>query len=407
VKVRWATVAKTTSSEAKSRIQATILKKCDRSSHHPETSKRCAARDRGESRGACQHTCEPGQVETCRHAWTVRYNVGGVQRDKSFQDELYDGSKRVKPNSGLRKAQDFQLELTRGKRAQGKTYTDPKLAEESFMANATAFVTRSARLQAAERTRQNYLGLLNGDIRKAFGDRTLAQMSTPQAAEEVAAFLNVTIAHRSTVRRQHARMIIVWTMDAAVNADKIGRHKLQGITLTEGTAIPRRQRAADEEDDETATGFVFVTDEQARTLAEGGKFPAAPESRSQRPRQLLGLGIAAWLQRTMGRRYALTPDRGNPQSPFPPDPLSPSLRSLGSLRSRGNPDRNEAERANAQYPKVRRPSPHRHRAAAQVPAVPKTRPPRALPHSPGKTPPPPVQGHTAPAQRPALHGQDR
>jgi hypothetical protein len=91
-------------------------------------------------------------------------------------------------------------------------------------------------------------------------------------------------------------------MDAAVNADKIGRHKLQGITLTEGTAVPARQRAADEDDDETATGFVFVTDEQARTLAEGGTFPPAPGARSQRPRHLAGLGIAAWLQRTMGLR---------------------------------------------------------------------------------------------------------
>ena len=240
-------------------------------------------------------------MEKCPHKWTVRYTANGVQRERSFADEM-DAGKRVRPGTGLKKAQDFQLEATRGKRAQGKTYTDPKLAEESFMANAAAFVTKSARLQASEQTRKSYLGLLNGDIAKAFGDRTLAQMSTPEAAEEVGAFLNVTIAHRSTVRRQHARMIIVWTMDAAVNADKIGRHKLQGITLTEGTAVPRRQRAADEDDDETATGFVFVTDEQARTLAEGGTFPAAPGARSQRPRQLTGLGIAAWLQRTMGLR---------------------------------------------------------------------------------------------------------
>jgi hypothetical protein len=152
---------------------------------------------------------------------------------------------------------------------------------------------KSARLQANERTRKDYLRLLNGDIAKAFGERTLAQMATPEAAEEIAAFLNQAIAHRCTVRRQHARMIIVWTMDAAVNADKIGRHKLQGTT------VPRCQRAAEEDDDEAATGFVFVTYEQARALAEGGTFPAAPEARSQRPRQLAGLGIAAWLQRTM------------------------------------------------------------------------------------------------------------
>jgi hypothetical protein len=123
-------------------------------------------------------------VERCPHKWTVRYTVNGVQRERSFADEM-DAGKRVRPGTGLKKAQDFQLELTRGKRAQGKTYTDPKLAEESFMANAAALVTKSARLQASEQTRKSYLGLLNGDIAKAFGDRTLAQMSTPEAAEEV------------------------------------------------------------------------------------------------------------------------------------------------------------------------------------------------------------------------------
>jgi hypothetical protein len=94
------------------------------------------------------------------------------------------------------------------------------------------------------------------------------------------------------VRRQHARMIIV-QMDAAVNADKIGRHKHQGITLTEGTAGPRRQRAAEEDDDESATGFVVISDDQVHTLTHGGTFPAAPDARSQRPRQLQGAGIAA------------------------------------------------------------------------------------------------------------------
>ena len=60
-----------------------------------------------------------------------------VQREKSFRDEI-DAAKRVRHGTGLKKAQDFQLELTRGKRAQGKTYTDPKLAEESFMDCAEA-----------------------------------------------------------------------------------------------------------------------------------------------------------------------------------------------------------------------------------------------------------------------------
>jgi Phage integrase family len=280
-------------------LQATIIKKCSREHHRPEANKQCAS-------GSCQHTCEASQAGQCRHAWTVRYCVNGVQREKSFRDEI-DAAKRVKHGTGLKKAQDFQLELTRGKRAQGKTYTDPKLAGESFMACAGQFIRTSARLKASERTRRVYLGLLHGDIAQAFSGRTLAQMATQEAADEAAAFLNVTMAHRSMVRRQHARMIITWTMDAAVNADKASRHKLQGITLTEGTAVPRRQRAAGEDDDETATGFVFITDDQVRMLADGGTFPAAAGARSQRPRQLQGAGIAAWLQRTMGLRIREAP----------------------------------------------------------------------------------------------------
>jgi Phage integrase family len=287
---------------ANQRIQGTILKKCDRSNHNPQRSKACAARDAGAATGRCQHTCEPGEIEACRHAWTVRYSAAGRQREESFEDELYPGTKRVKPNSGLRKAQDFQLKLSAGKREQGRSFTDPKEGDTPFIEAAAQFIKTSSRLRASEKSRAIYLGLLNGDIATAFEGRTLAQMATQEAADEVAAFLNTTIAHRSMVRRQHARMIIVWTMDAAVNADKIGRHKLTGITLAEGTAVPRRQRAAEEDDDESAAGFVFITDDQVRMLAYGGTFPAVPGARSQRPRQLQGVGIAAWLQRTMGLR---------------------------------------------------------------------------------------------------------
>ena len=89
------------------------MKKCDRTYHRPETNRQSVG-------GTCQHTCQPSEIERCRHAWTVRYNVNGVQRDKSFRDEI-DAGKRVLWGTGLKKAQDFQLELTRGKRAQGRT----------------------------------------------------------------------------------------------------------------------------------------------------------------------------------------------------------------------------------------------------------------------------------------------
>ncbi len=51
-------------------------------------------------------------------------------------------------------------------------------------------------------------------------------------------------------------MIITGTMDAAARAEKIGRHKLGGINLTEGT----RSAAAPDNDDEEAGGFVFISD---------------------------------------------------------------------------------------------------------------------------------------------------
>jgi hypothetical protein len=128
----------------------------------------------GTLRGAVSTRATRPRSRSARTKWTVRYTVNGVQRERSFADEM-DAGKRVRPGTGLKKAQDFQLELTRGKRAQGKTYTDPKLAEESFMANAVQFVTKSARLQANERTRSSYPGLLNGDIKAAFGERTLVR----------------------------------------------------------------------------------------------------------------------------------------------------------------------------------------------------------------------------------------
>jgi hypothetical protein len=67
----------------------------------------------------------------------VRYTVNGVQRDKSFRDEI-DARERVQYGAGLKKAQDFQPKLTRGKGAQGKTYVDPKAGNELFGAASPA-----------------------------------------------------------------------------------------------------------------------------------------------------------------------------------------------------------------------------------------------------------------------------
>jgi integrase len=268
------------------RLQATIFKKCSVEFHRPESNKGCA-------NGTCQHTCEANGTERCAHKWTVRYVVNGVQREKSFADEI-DAQKRIRYGTGLKKAQDFQLELTRGKRAQGKTYVDPKAGSELFGPAVEAFIMSGA-IQASADSRELYMSNYRTAIRGLFGHRTLAQMATQATADEVTELLNVTQAGRSIGHRRVTRMLITGTMDAAARAEKIGRHKLTGIRLTEGTRPP----APDDEDDDETGGFVFITDAQVRQLAKG---ITVTDQGTGRKRALAGVGIAAWLQRTMGLR---------------------------------------------------------------------------------------------------------
>jgi integrase len=271
---------------ANGKLQATIFKKCSREQHRPESNKGCAG-------GTCQHTCEASGVERCPHKWTVRYVVNGVQREKSFADEI-DAQKRVRYGTGLKKARDFQLELTRGKRAHGSTYVDPRAGSELFGPACEAFIMSGA-LQASAESRASYMSCYRTAIKGLFAGRTLTQMATQAAADEVAELLNVTMAGSSIARRRVARRIITGTMDAAARAEKIGRHKLTGIRLAEGTRAPA---APGDEDDEEAGGFMFITDDQVRQLADG----ITVTGDAGRKRTLQGAGIAAWLQRTMGLR---------------------------------------------------------------------------------------------------------
>ena len=119
-------------------------------------------------------------------------------------------------------------------------------------------------------------------------------MSTQASADELTELLNVTMAGSSIGHRRVTRMIIMGTMDAAARAEKIGRHKLDGIKLTEGTRAP-----AVTDDDDEAGGFVCITDAQVRQLAEGITVTGQATGRK---RALAGIGIAVWLQRTMGLR---------------------------------------------------------------------------------------------------------
>jgi hypothetical protein len=280
-------------------LQGAIFKKCDRALHRPESRKACA-------NDICQHTCDPDAVETCRHAWTVRYSVAGKLSEKSFRDEIDPRTKRVKTGSGKKKAEDFRLKLSHDKRAQGKSFTDPALGRQAWTGHAEEWIFTSARLKASADSRKKYAGLLRGDLAKAFREWTLEDMCTEAAADKAGELVNVTLGHRSIECRRLARMIILRSMDAAVRAGKVHRHQLQELTVDPraGTFVSRRERIAaaasdDDADEGAGQGFVFVTDAQVAMLADGITVPAAP---GRLPRRLAGMGMAAWLQRILGLR---------------------------------------------------------------------------------------------------------
>ncbi len=102
---------KRSASEATGIIQATIVKKCDRTFHRPESNKGCTS-------GSCQHTCDPAQVEQCPHKWTVRYSVNSRQREASFKTQT--------------EAQVFQAELSAKKVTQGALFVDPRAGVMKF-----------------------------------------------------------------------------------------------------------------------------------------------------------------------------------------------------------------------------------------------------------------------------------
>jgi hypothetical protein len=122
-------------------------------------------------------------------------------------------------------------------------------------------------------------------------------MATEATADEIQEWLPAI----PQSKRHIARMLIVWTMDAMVRAGKIASHRLTGITVDRGVSA-RARRMADMDDDESL-GFTFISDAQVAALAGGY---AAIRTSGRTGRQytvnLKGVGIAAWLQRTMGLR---------------------------------------------------------------------------------------------------------
>lgn len=239
------------------KLQGTIFKKCDMAAHRPDSNKACAA-------GTCQHAC--AAPERCPHAWTLRYSVNGKQREESFRDDM-DAKKRVRYGTGLKKAQDAQLELTRGKRAEGQTYIAPTGGKENFGQACEAFVAAKA---CADNTRELYLGTYRTWVRPAMGHMTLARAANAHdVAEELIA---VKMGHLSPVRRRTARLLITGVLDKAVKTGKIAAHRVTDIEIQDNG------RPAPEE-------FPFPSYAQVKYLADA-------------------IGIVVWLMRGCGLRIS-------------------------------------------------------------------------------------------------------
>jgi hypothetical protein len=252
-------------------VQATVLKKCDRTYHNPGSNKGCAA-------GSCQHTCEAWQVPDCPHKWTVRYSVNSRQREQSF--------------ATLDQAQTFQLTLSTGKRVQGAMFTDPRAGIAKFLPLCDQFIDGMARANATSKATY-HSNFANPAVIALLRDRTVVDVAKMDA--EVKTLLNVTLGHYSDDYRGNIRRIIVGTLDECVRKGTLARHTLSGIELA-----PRVVTA--EQYEREARLPVSVTDEVVAMLAGGITATRTDKRGRTRTHLMPGCGMAPWLQRTMGLR---------------------------------------------------------------------------------------------------------
>jgi integrase len=271
-------------------VQATgtIIKKCDLGRHNPVGNKSCAARDRGDAKGRCQHTCLPSELERCAHAWTVVYSVNSRQREESFHDDLNKANGRPVRGSGLRKAQAFQLELSNAKRAAGKLVVDPKAGEQPFLPLAEKHIAglRTARTGTKVTYARNFR-----HAHPVLAGKSVAEVAGMR--DDVDELVNVTLAGHSRVLRNQVLRFITGTLDSAVSQDVIGRHRLGDLKIA-------KPEVTEDEHVAKRAEFRWLTDAQVRTLAEGGAFGPMPGGK--RNRTLSGVGIVAWLQFYLGLR---------------------------------------------------------------------------------------------------------
>ena len=252
-------------------VQATVFKKCDRAGHKPATNKACAA-------GTCQHTCDAAEAQACAHKWTVRYSVNSRQREQSF--------------TTFTEAQTFQLSLSTGKQIQGRMFVDPRAGMVEFLPLCDAFINGLAKANGHSKAtyRSNFA---NPAVRRLLSGRSVLEVARMDA--EVKVLLNSTLGRYSDDYRGTVRRVITGTLDEAVRKGIIPRHTLSGIQLAPRIVTAEQYEAQNK-------GMVNVPDKAVRMLAEGITVPGTDRNGHRRTRVMAGLGIAPWLQRTMGLR---------------------------------------------------------------------------------------------------------
>jgi integrase len=192
-----------------------------------------------------------------RKPHTVRYWADGRQREKSF--------------ATASEARDFKIKTDHDVRA--RLFVDDRAGRELFGAAAEAWL---ARLAIVERTRGTYREVYRRHIAPALAHRTLAQVAADRDA--VARLLTSgepgSLGTLSISPRRAARMIITGTLDEAVRAGKLPRHRCADIELP-GRSAPTNGHDA----------FVFPSHGQVAQVADAA-------------------GIAVWLMRGCGLRIS-------------------------------------------------------------------------------------------------------
>jgi hypothetical protein len=117
-------------------------------------------------------------------------------------------------------------------------------------------------------------------VKPVFGDMTVFQVANDR--DGVTDLLVVTMKHLSNTPRQQARHVIVGTVEEAVKAGKLSKHRLDGIELADNGRYSRKS-------------FVFPTYAQVKFVADGGINPDTK-------RTVGGAGLCVWLMRGCGLR---------------------------------------------------------------------------------------------------------